>query len=198
MEKIRIQISKGYLVTLLFLMLGLLYLSNGVKAYFDSEDAVLLSELKFNECTKGQYVCGSIESCVTKKIGKSYYGECTVWITGTGAEYHCYTIPTADNKYIRIMVKDKMNVDALEEFVQGQGEGVYIEGEILEMREPLNYEWYKGVEGWKDEVLEEIVQPDYIIKEINFRKKIKQIYIGIVFLISAVGCFVLSGGIGIW
>ena len=199
MEKIKIQVTRGYLITILFIFGGVFNLFFGMKAYFDFKNAVLLSELKFDECVVGQYVYGNIDSYVVKKLetagADNYSGECATVITATGVEYNFYTIPTVDNKYIRIMMRDKDNTDELKEFVCGRGEGVYIEGEIVETMEPLNYEWYKGVEGWKDKVLEEIVHPSYVIKEIDFSDKIKQVYIGIVFLLGAVGSFILSGGI---
>ena len=195
MGKIRIQITKGYIITLLFLVFGLINFFNGMKAYYDSKNAVLLSELKFDECAEGQYVRGSIESYVVKRLETKYFGNSGTLITAMGTEYNFYTIPTADNKYIRIMIRDKSDTDALEEFVRGQGEGVYIEGEIVKSALPLNYGWYKGVEGWENKVLEEIVHPNYVIKEIDFSKKMKQVYIGIVLMLGAVGCFILSGGI---
>lgn len=195
MEKIRIQITKGYLITLLFFIFGLVCFCKGTKAYFDSKDAILISELKFDECTTAQYVCGNIESYVVKNLEGSYWGECATWITAAGEEYHCYTIPTAGNKYIRIMIKDKANLEALGGFVRGKGDGIYIEGEIVETTTPLNYEWYKGVEEWKDKKVEELVNLNYVIKEINFSEKIKSVCIGIAFWIAAAGCFVLAGGI---
>lgn len=198
MEKIRIQITKGYLLTFLFLVLGLFHFYHGVKMYCNSKNAVLLSELKFDECTAGQYVQGTVDTYVVKKIetlgADPYYGECAVFINEMGTEYHCYTIPIAEHKYIRIMVKDKEKTAALEEFVQGQGKGIYMEGEIVNSPLSSGYEWYKDVEGWEHQELGKTVHPQYVIKEISFQEKIKRIYIGIALLIAAIGCFKLAGG----
>lgn len=89
MGKIRIQITKGYIITLLFLVFGLFNFFNGMKAYYDSKNAVLLSELKFDECTEGQYVRGSIESYVVKRLETKYFGNSGTLITAMGTERRC-------------------------------------------------------------------------------------------------------------
>ena len=109
-----------------------------------------------------------------------------------GTEYNFYTIPIANSKYIRVMVKDKSIIESLEKFVKGRGKGVYFEGEVVEATSPLEYAWYSDIAEFQGKVLEENIQSQYVIKEISFSEKKKKLYIGAVFLIVAMGGFKIS------
>ncbi len=200
MEKIRIQITKENLFSMLLICVGLFYFFSGVKAYREIKNAVLITDIEFDKCSDVQYVCGDIDCYVVKEIetlgAESYSGVSTTWLTSLGAEYNFYTIPIVDNKYIRVMIQDKTLIESLGKFTKGQGKGIYFEGEIIEASIPLEYTWYNDIVEFQGKVLGEVVQPQYVIREVSFSEKIKKMYIGIVFLIAAIGNYKLLCGTG--
>ena len=130
---------------------------------------------------KGAYVSGTIDSCLTVNVqtlsgqGKDM-GSSGGFIT-MGAVYECYTIPMADSHYIRIMLPDENTVDAIDEMIEGNCEGVYVEGQIVKEMTEKNIPWYencKQVKNPQKEILE-----GYVVKQISFSKRRNILYFGL-------------------
>ena len=189
-----ISISKKIVINIIIFVIGLVLLSGGVKSYYKYKHAIPIKDLNEWECKEGKYVTGNIDEYVVKKMvgTDKYAGSGSTLLTLTGKAYDFYTIPIAQNSYIRIMISDNSILDKLKNFTVGKGEGVYFEGEIITNPiEELTLGWYDGIEGFNTENLVKF----YAIKEINIKSKKDLTYIGLLLVIFSALLFYSSGGI---
>lgn len=188
-----ISISKRIVINIIIFVIGLILLSGGVKSYYKYKHAIPIKDLNEWDCKEGKYVIGNIDEYVVKKMAGTdkYAGISSTLLTLTGKAYNFYTIPIAQNSYIRIMISDNSILDKLKNFTVGKGEGVYFEGEIINSPIEISLKWYDGIEGFN----KEDVVKSYVIKEINIKRKKDLTYIGFLLVIFSVLLFYSSGGV---
>lgn len=188
-----ISISKRIVFNIIIFVIGLMLLVGGIKSYYKYKHAIPIKNLNEWDCKEGRYVIGSIDEYVGKKMSGSnkFVGSGSTLLTLTGKAYDFYTIPIAQNSYIRIMVSDKSILEKLKNFTEGKGEGVYFEGEIIESPMEISLKWYAGIEGFR---ATDMVK-SYVIKEINIKSKKDLTYIGFLLVVFSVLIFYTNGGI---
>lgn len=189
-----ISISKRIVFNIIIFVIGLVLLLGGVKSYYKYTHAIPIKNLNEWDCKEGKYVTGNIDEYVVKKMAGTdkYAGISSTLLTLTGKAYDFYTIPIAQNSYIRIMISDDSILDKLKNFTEGKGEGVYFEGEIINSPiEEISLKWYDGIEGFSSA---DVVK-SYVIKEINIKSKKDMTYIGFLLVIFSILLFYSSGGI---
>lgn len=198
MQRKRIHITPGYAAAIFLMITGSVFLIRGCIVMHAVNNTVRISELTVSQCRTGMYVSGIITAYIgknTETLGEDEFtGVCEDLTLMAGDEYEIYTIPTADDKYIRVMVRDRDKKEALQQYNKGSGRGVHIEGEIEAPETDLNYAWYEDVFGCDKEEVDARVSSAYVIRQIHFRKEIQALYAGIVLILSAVLCFICSGG----
>lgn len=191
--QIKIQITKGYIIALVLMIIGVGYFGVGINTLYNLSHAINLENVRIQDLSSSKFVKGYITSYIGKDIitlgEDGYSGQCQVLIT-IGTEYIYYTIPVEADKYIQIMVSNKSTITKLEKFIHGEGKGIFFEGEIIKAPIEINYDWYKGI---KEFETDKIIS-GYVIKEVSFDDKSKIIYPGISLIISSILCFFVSGG----
>ncbi|MDE6212494.1 MAG: hypothetical protein K2M70_03335 [Lachnospiraceae bacterium] len=175
-----IYITKKLVIIILLLVIGGCSTLYGILSLYRELRCVPIEELSMDNYQEGAYVAGTIDSLLTINAGGVILGESVGLIT-MGPTYHCYTIPMADSHYIRIMLPDENTVDALEDLIEGEGEGVYVEGQIVKEMKERNMQWYERSEQLEDP--EEEILGDYVIKQISFSKRRNVLYFGIGLLV---------------
>lgn len=197
MEKRTVLISKTHILNLLLFVFALFFIVKGISAYIESANAVNLSELELSECTEGQYVYGWIDSYLVSQnrlYNSNTYQAVSYEEVSFGGNREYYTIPIADNKYIRIGIADKQVLELLENFEQGKGSGIYIEGKIERSGHSLNYYWCEGA-GFEQDKAEQMIHPQYAIIPISFEDQKEKLYFGIILMVLSVLLFWHMGGI---
>ena len=174
--KITISIAKQIVIVFLLLVIGGCCTLYGILTIYRELRCVPIEELSMDNYREGAYVAGTVDSLLTIDVDGIVLGESVGFIT-MGPTYHCYTIPMADSHYIRIMLPDEDTVDALENLITGEGEGVYVEGQIVKEMKERNMQWYERSDQLEDP--EEEILGEYVIKQISFRKRRNVLYFGI-------------------
>ncbi|MDE6663250.1 MAG: hypothetical protein K2K46_07875 [Lachnospiraceae bacterium] len=190
-----ISISKRIVFNIIIFVIGSVLLLGGVKSYYKYKHAIPIRNLNEWDCKEGKYVSGSIDEYIGQKLevgNKSIFmGSCTTLLTLTGKAYEFYTVPIAQDSYIRIMLSDKSILDKLKNFSEGKGEGIYFIGEIKASPIEAPIKWYDRIEGFSSA---DVVK-SYVIREINIKSKKDLTYIGLLLVIFSVLLFYSSGGI---
>ena len=174
--RITISIAKQIVIVFLLLVIGGCCTLYGISTIYRELRCIPIEELSMDNYRKGAYVAGTVDSLLTINVDDIVLGESVGLIT-MGPTYHCYTIPMADSHYIRIMLPDEDTVDALENLIAGEGEGVYVEGQIVKEMKERNMQWYERSEQLENP--EEEILGEYVIKQISFRKRRNVLYFGI-------------------
>ena len=181
--KTTIYITKKLVITILFLIIGVYCTLYGILSLYREFRCIPVKELTMDNYREGAYVAGTIDSCLTVNVmtldgqGKDLGVSCS-FITNLGAAiYDCYTIPMADSHYIRIMLPNEDTKNAMDDLIDGNNEGVYVEGQIMkEMMEP-NIPFYENCEQIRNP--QEEVLDGYEIRQISFEKRRNVLYFGI-------------------
>ena len=174
--KITVSVAKQIVIVFLLLVIGGCCTLYGISTIYRELRCIPIEELSMDNYRKGAYVAGTVDSLLTINVDDIVLGESVGLIT-MGPTYHCYTIPMADSHYIRIMLPDEDTVDALENLIAGEGEGVYVEGQIVKEMKERNMQWYERSEQLENP--EEEILGEYVIKQISFRKRRNVLYFGI-------------------
>ena len=174
--KITVSVAKQIVIVFLLLVIGGCCTLYGISTIYREFRCIPIEELSMDNYRKGAYVAGTVDSLLTIDVDGIVLGESVGFIT-MGPTYHCYTIPMADSHYIRIMLPDEDTVDALENLIAGEGEGVYVEGQIVKEMKERNMQWYERSEQLENP--EEEILGEYVIKQISFRKRRNVLYFGI-------------------
>ena len=174
--RITISIAKQIVIVFLLLVIGGCCTLFGISTIYRELRCIPIEELSMDNYRKGAYAAGTVDSLLTINVDDIVLGESVGLIT-MGPTYHCYTIPMADSHYIRIMLPDEDTVDALENLIAGEGEGVYVEGQIVKEMKERNMQWYERSEQLENP--EEEILGEYVIKQISFRKRRNVLYFGI-------------------
>lgn len=186
--------TRKHILWLLLLAIGFLLLFFGVNAEIKSASVIPLTELDASHCKEGRYVAGMITSCVKKEVPDLGDGH----EEGVSAEhitfretYEIYTIQTADDFYIRLMVGES-NVDLSMQMERLDEEHpVYFEGVLW--KSPLtklegNTAWYEDIEAFHIDDIE----PNLVLKPAAIYEKGRMIYPGISIILLCI--FMLFAG----
>ena len=104
--RVSYEIPQSVVFSTLLSFVGVFLPGKSVSAWFRCEYASALSELNREECREGNYVSGEIDAY----------------------EYHFYTIPIADGRYMQIMIWKKESLRAMEELIKGGRETLSFAG----------------------------------------------------------------------
>lgn len=113
---------------MLFLLIGVCCTLSGIRSRYREFCYIPIEDLTMDNCREGAYVAGTIDSCLTVKVSNisgvdKDMGTSGGFITNLGAAiYDCYTIPTADFHYVRVMLLDD-KTDALNAMIAGNRQG---------------------------------------------------------------------------
>ena len=193
----QILIKKSSIVWVFMLLLGFFLFFSGMDAYNKYKCPMEFENLNLDNLKKGMYVSGNIRECVKKnlaEVGPAEYSGVSCVHSAIGKEYDIYTVPLADNTYIRVMISDPDTKNRLRKLVNSEQETVYFEGEIAKFPMDDNYAWYQDIEGFDEEALE----AGYVIKQEKIGEVYKRVYPGITILglcIYLLMCGSLKGAI---
>lgn len=194
--KTTIQISKNLVLFLLFLITGSISIFCGMISLHKEKSALDIGVLNKEDCTKGVYVKGYINSCITKNIinlgDGTISGISQVLIDGM-TEYGFVTIPIKDNRYICVMLSDKESIKKLENVNSEVPMEIYIEGEIIKSPIDVNYKWYEDVNEIAAFDINNII-PNYVIKQVNYEDRNNWVYFGMVLIFCSFLTFKTMGG----
>lgn len=187
--------TKGYIVSSVCLLLGVYFCFASLFSLMHKNAAISLDKLTPENCTVGQYVYGNIETFVSPRSdsvpgGKANYGPSQIIDS-----VDVYTIPIADDYYIRFMVTAIRNKRELEKFNFTRQNHLYIEGRIVRTTLELNDVWYKRSVEFENRDYNDAIIKDLCIIDIDFDKRIGRIKYGIAFIFLSIVFFFFSGGI---
>lgn len=180
--KTTIFITKKLVFAVLLLVIGGYCTLYGILSLYREFRCIPIGELTMDNYREGAYVAGTIDSCLIIYVeninGQKAMGESCGFITNLGAAiYDCYTIPMADSHYIRAMLLEGDTVDAMDDLIAGNNEGVYVEGQIVKQMLEPNIPWYEHCEQIKNP--QEEILDGYEIKQISFDNRRNVLYFGI-------------------
>lgn len=171
-----ITLNRRHIAAILFIITGLVFFADGMKGYYNVKTAISLENLTTDNIQKGRYVKGIVTEYAgfaPASLGQGTFRGVSVTFLGGGfSDIDFYTIRIKDGRYITLMVSDTGTKNLLEEYDNGIGNSVYIEGEITSPATELNYNWLQTALGKSSrEEVEELVSAQYAIKETDFSKK---------------------------
>jgi len=91
--QIRIQVTKGYIIVLTLLIIGLACLGFGINSFYKSSHTLNTDNLKVQDCISGNFVKGNITSYIVKDIntiGQTVYSGQSQTLISIGNEYIYY------------------------------------------------------------------------------------------------------------
>lgn len=189
--------SKGHIASLLCFLLGAYLCFAGLHAYFQKNAAIPIDALRREDCKPGTYVYGDIETYLLAEyesaLGTAYNGLSTGYVALLGEEMDEYTIPLADDSYIRFWAVAKDTRKALELHTFAQQKHVYIEGRVTRTEFELNDEFYTLCKQFGDVDYHDAVLKDVSIREISFDRQIRKGKNGIIIVIFSIMLFILAG-----
>lgn len=173
----------------IIVFIGTIILLIGMWDYYNVKTAMPLEFLTSENIEKGKYVKGVInEYCgvVVEGINYDYFtGESAHYMSLMG-ELAFYTVKLKNGQYITLMAKNEATKVTLENFKDGVGGSVYIEGVITSPVTELNYPWLQTALGKESqEEVNELVYSQYAIREHNFSYIGVGMLCGLAFLFTA-------------
>ncbi len=199
MPKRRIELNIWHVVSFIFFVIGMLFMIYGFNACYKMHAAANISRIKTEKLHKGQYVKGEIKKYIGKSIeySEEFYGVSGSYAYGL-TFYDAYTIPTSDDKYIVVYIKDSELQNILENYDEGIGSNAYIVGKVEKPFYSFNYEFWNGTDIFKnEEEAKEKIFSKFIIREINYDKRIHRMYEGLLILFTSWIIFKIGGRVKI-
>ncbi|MBQ4521349.1 MAG: hypothetical protein IJA10_00135 [Lachnospiraceae bacterium] len=205
-RRFTVNATKGYIITAVIFMLGILMLLWGFLTYLGfkkGQNALSISELKESQIKDGQYVRGVIHEIAGyyKYVGYEYRFYCTPGASILGGEtYKYFTVKIDGEKYINIFVneEDWKLIKELESYVEGKGNSAYFEGKVVKALpgDELEDDWYQNALGIESkEEIDEVVISDYFIIQDSFEIDTKKFTTGFLLIIVSIFYFFFSGGV---
>lgn len=200
----RFHYSKGYIVSCLFFILGLYFCLDSLYTYYLKSTAIPIETLNSENCKVGKYVYGDIASYVVAAYdtpdGKAYNGVSAV-IASWNGQYAEYTVPIADNCYIRFLTASQNTINVLHIFSNLQQQPYYMEGRVVKSEVGLNEGFYEHSEQFRNVDYHDAIIEEFCIQEISFDsymffdRQVKKWETGIPLLFISFILFLLSGGV---
>lgn len=187
--------SKGHIASFLCLLLGAYLCFAGLHAYLQKNAAIPIETLSPADCTAGQYVYGYIESFVRHRSNSGAGGGVSSsYLSYLGGDADEYTIPIAENYYIRFLAVERDTQKGLENFDFRQQNHLYVEGQIISASAELNDAWYKQTVEFENRDYNDAIIREVWISEISFDQRIRNLQYGIAIVFVSIALFYLSGG----
>ena len=204
-RRFTINVTKGYIITAIIFILGILMLFLGFLDYLGfkkGQNALSISELEESQIKEGQYVRGVIREIAGyyKYIVYDYVFYCSPCTMILGGEpYKIFTIKIGEEKYINIFVNEEEweLINELESYVEGKGNSAYFEGRVVKaLGDELEDDWYQKALGIESkEEMDEVVISDYLILQDSFEIDTKKFIIGFLLIVVGIFYFFFSGGV---
>lgn len=204
-RRFTINVTKGYIITAIIFILGVLMLFWGLLTYLGfkkGQNALSISELNESQIKEGQYVRGVIREIAGyyEYIVYDYVFYCSPSTMILGGEpYKIFTIKIGEEKYINIFVNEEEweLINELESYVEGKGNSAYFEGRVVKaLGDELEDDWYQKALGIESkEEMDEVVISDYLILQDSFEVDTKKFTVGFLLIIVGIFYFFFSGGV---
>ena len=188
--KYNVSFTKRIIFTVIVFIIGVIFLSVGLRSYYKYSHALHLETLNREDLTTGKYIVGNIDTYIQGiRYENNIFHDVnqvhrTAWKT-----YDYYAMPIEEDFYITLLIADDSAKAQLETFEDGRGEPVYFEGIIIEPSKQLNYELDETVEDFNPENFID----SFAIKETKLTYK-NPIIFGILLLVFSVFLFLIAGG----
>ncbi len=188
--KTNINLTWGYIICFLFCIVGAVMSIMGIYRQVGIASAHPLQTLHTNNIRQGDYVSGYIDEIVMGDFAVQGV------VMRLPAVYDIYTIKIADERYITMYISDPNTLGALEGFVDGVGEAVYIEGRILPpMSSNFIDSWFVGARGISDQSeIERLVISDLAIIQTDLDGNKNMIILGMFLVVGGLIIFWRCGG----
>lgn len=183
-------LEKRQITVILLIILGFLFFADGIRERYNVKTVTSIENITAENIRKGRYVNGPImqyAGFVPESLASGEFrGVSTTFLNAAFREIDFYTVQLNDGHYITVMVEDRGTKYALETYENGIGNSAYIEGVITTPQTFLNYEWLETALGKNSrEEVEELVFPQYAIKQIDFAEEGKGVYYGFGCILTA-------------
>ena len=188
--KYNVSFTKRIILTAIIFIIGLIFLSIGLKSYNKYNNALHLETLNKQDLKVGKYIVGNIDMYIDEIQYENniYHDVNQVHRTGWKT-YDYYAVPIEEGAYITLLIADESVKAQLDAYEDGHGEAVYFEGIIVEPSRQLTYAL--------DETVEEFNPENFIdsfaIQETSINYKNSMIW-GILLLTFSILLFFISGG----
>lgn len=185
-----IVLEKRQITVILLIILGFLFFTDGVRDRYNVKTVTPIENITAENIRKGKYVSGPITQYagfVPESLASGEFrGVSITFLNAAFREIDFYTVRLSDGHYITVMVENRGTKYALETYEKGIGNSAYIEGVITTPLTFLNYEWLETALGKNGrEEVEELVLPQYAIKQIDFAEEGKGVYYGFGCILTA-------------
>lgn len=199
--KTYVEISILHIISAILTAAGFVLLMYGLYSCYRYNTAKSISAINTDRITEGRYVKGKLTKYIGKEVdgidGENFYGVSRSVYKGL-TKYDVYTIPTFNKKYIALYVNDNDTLDKLETYNDGVGSSVEFVGQVIKDDYQPNYEFWQDsglFEGQED--MNSKLFSKYVVKEIDYSKRLSHIYQGLSLWLVALILFNLAGRINI-
>lgn len=178
----QVSISRRIILWGIALLIGIAFLCKGISEIIRYDNAADFNELKAEQCRSGRYVVGEISDYLTIPLPNSASGSrsgVSNEVMTLGTVYSVYTVPIAENQYIRIMAADPDTKRLLGTSGLPEGVKVHFEGEVIPSPIELNEDWYHN--GLSDFDTDRIIG-DFVVREAVIHTKGRMMYGGLIIL----------------
>lgn len=188
--KYNVSFTKRIILTVIIFIIGVIFLSVGLRSYYKYRHALHLETLNREDLTTGKYIVGNIDTYIEgiQYENNIYHDINQVHRTGWKT-YDYYAVPIEEDAYITLLIADESAKAQLDAYEDGHGEAVYFEGIIIEPSKQLNYELDETIEDFDPENFID----SFAIQETKLNYKNSMIW-GILLLVFSIFLYFISGG----
>ena len=188
--KYNVSFTKRIILTAIIFIIGLIFLSMGMRSYYKYDNALHLETLNRQDLKIGKYIVGNIDTYIDgiQYENNIYHDVNQVHMTGW-TTYDYYAVPIEEEAYITLLISDESVKAQLDTYEDGHGEAVYFEGIIIEPSRQLNYELDETIKNFDPENFIDT----FAIQETKLNYKNSMIW-GILLLVFSILLFFISGG----
>lgn len=188
--KYNVSFTKRIILTVIIFIIGVIFLSVGLRSYYKYSHALHLETLNREDLTIGKYIVGNIDTYIEgiQYENNIYHDINQVHRTGWKT-YDYYAMPIEEDAYITLLIADESAKAQLDAYEDGHGEAVYFEGIIIEPSKQLNYELDETIEDFDPENFID----SFAIQETKLNYKNSMIW-GILLLVFSIFLYFISGG----
>ncbi len=191
--KKQINLSIHYILSFVLFFVGIISLFTAMSRHDLISNPYSWDNLNSITFDTGDYICGDISKYLVNTGSNGVMGE-----TGDMfGFYTIYSVPTEDNKYIELLIKDEEILAKLETYEAGVGSGVYLEAKIIKGDSAyLNYPFYqRALNTDSTELIDQLTVAELNIIETDFSSNFTLFIIAAFSLFAGVSLFFFSGGV---
>lgn len=188
--KYNVSFTKRIIFTAIIFIIGLIFLSVGLRSYIKYSNALHLETLNKQDLKIGKYIVGNIDTYIQGiRYENNIYHDVNQVHRTAWKIYDYYAMPIEEDSYITLLIADDSAKAQLEAFEDGHGEPIYFEGIIIEPSRQLNYELDETVVDFNPENFVD----SFAIKETKLTYR-NPIILGIILLVFSILLFFIAGG----